>query len=75
MVFQDPYSSLNPNDKSIDAVSEVVEWINKGKKNVDYTKENNTFMHDTKSGCREKAMALLREVDLICVWQRLIPTR
>lgn len=62
MVFQDPYSSLNPNDKSIDAVSEVVEWINKGKKNVDYTKENNTFMNDTKSGCREKAMALLREV-------------
>ena len=62
MVFQDPYSSLNPNDKSIDAVSEVVEWINKGKKNVDYTKENNTFMHETKSGCREKAMALLREV-------------
>jgi len=27
MVFQDPYSSLNPNDKSIDAVSEVVRFV------------------------------------------------
>lgn len=27
MVFQDPYSSLNPNDTSIDAVSEVVRFV------------------------------------------------
>jgi ABC-type glutathione transport system ATPase component len=27
MVFQDPYSSLNPNDTSIDAVSEVVKFV------------------------------------------------
>jgi peptide/nickel transport system ATP-binding protein len=47
MVFQDPYSSLNPNAKAIDAVLEVVEWVNKG---------NTMFNH------REKAMLLLEEV-------------
>ena len=47
MVFQDPYSSLNPNAKAIDAVLEVVEWVNKG---------------NTMSNHREKAMLLLEEV-------------
>ena len=47
MVFQDPYSSLNPNAKAIDAVLEVVEWVNKG---------------NTMSDHREKAMLLLEEV-------------
>jgi peptide/nickel transport system ATP-binding protein len=47
MVFQDPYSSLNPNTKAIDAVLEVVEWVNKG---------------NTMSDHREKAMLLLEEV-------------
>ena len=47
MVFQDPYSSLNPNAKAIDAVLEVVEWVNKG---------------NTMSNRREKAMLLLEEV-------------
>ena len=47
MVFQDPYSSLNPNAKAIDAVMEVVEWVNSG---------------NTMSDHREKAMLLLEEV-------------
>jgi peptide/nickel transport system ATP-binding protein len=47
MVFQDPYSSLNPNTKAIDAVLEVVEWVNKGNTLTDH---------------REKAMLLLEEV-------------
>jgi ABC-type glutathione transport system ATPase component len=47
MVFQDPYSSLNPNAKAIDAVMEVVEWVNSG---------------NTMSDHREKAMMLLEEV-------------
>lgn len=47
MVFQDPYSSLNPNAKAIDAVLEVVEWVNKGNTLTDH---------------REKAMLLLEEV-------------
>jgi peptide/nickel transport system ATP-binding protein len=47
MVFQDPYSSLNPNAKAIDAVLEVVEWVNRG---------------NTLSDHREKAMLLLEEV-------------
>jgi peptide/nickel transport system ATP-binding protein len=47
MVFQDPYSSLNPNAKAIDAVLEVVEWVNKGNTMFNY---------------REKAMLLLEEV-------------
>ena len=47
MVFQDPYSSLNPNAKAIDAVLEVVEWVNKG---------------NTLTDQREKAMLLLEEV-------------
>ena len=47
MVFQDPYSSLNPNAKAIDAVLEVVEWVNKC---------------NTMSDHREKAMLLLEEV-------------
>lgn len=34
MVFQDPYSSLNPNDRAINAVSEVVAWVAKHKKIV-----------------------------------------
>jgi len=47
MVFQDPYSSLDPNAKAIDAVMEVVEWVNSG---------------NTMSDHREKAMLLLEEV-------------
>lgn len=47
MVFQDPYSSLNPNAKAINAVLEVVEWLNKGNTLTDH---------------REKAMLLLEEV-------------
>ena len=47
MVFQDPYSSLNPNAKAIDAVMEVVEWVNRGNTLTDH---------------REKAMLLLEEV-------------
>ncbi len=47
MVFQDPYSSLNPNAKAIDAVLEVVEWVNRGNTLTDH---------------REKAMLLLEEV-------------
>ncbi len=47
MVFQDPYSSLNPNAKAIDAVLEVVEWVNRGNTLTDH---------------REKAMMLLEEV-------------
>jgi ABC-type glutathione transport system ATPase component len=60
MVFQDPYSSLNPNAKAIDAVLEVVEWVsgNKGRAMVGRT----TIKMNAKSEQRKKALSLLEEV-------------
>jgi ABC-type glutathione transport system ATPase component len=60
MVFQDPYSSLNPNDKSIDAVREVVEWFGKG--NLDESNRKQSEKTDLRLLNHEKATSLLEEV-------------
>jgi ABC-type dipeptide/oligopeptide/nickel transport system ATPase subunit len=60
MVFQDPYSSLNPNDKSIDAVREVVEWFGKG--NLDESNRKQSEKTDLRLLNHEKATSLLQEV-------------
>ena len=59
MVFQDPYSSLNPNDRSIDAVREVVEWY--GMKNEKRSRFN-PFPSNQRKLSQEKAKSLLAEV-------------